>query len=199
MKYPEIIKGIGKALCIVGGIWALPSMIPVGAAAYVLLHADGYAPADFVVSEVVFSRGTGEEASITFHARGTINSVKEWLPLHEFAGIGSGWLSVFADGARYPRTMDEAERYVKTGQVIRVRYNAKAVAMGVGWENLRVFVRREPFPQVYKDRLLRRDLPVCFGPLLAGVALVWVARLSMRKQNRIRCEPTAAAAASRGP
>jgi len=186
-----IIKGVGKALSIAGAMWALPSSIPVIAAAYILIHAQGYVPSDFVVSEVDFSEGSGDGGG-TFHARGTIKGVQEDLPLYELAGIGSGWLSIFTDSGRYPRTTDEAERYVEPGQIIHVLYNAEAVNMRVGCENLRVLMHHDYFPRPYRHRLLRRDLPVFLGPLLVGLCFLWVGRSAMKNKARIQCEQAVA-------
>jgi hypothetical protein len=185
MNEVSIIKRVGKALSIAGAMWALPSSIPVIAASYVLIHAQGYAPSDFVVSEVVFSRGSGEDGG-TFHARGTVNGAQEDLPLYELAGVGTGWLSTFTDSGRYPQTADEAERYAKPGQVIRVQYNSQAPNMGIGGENLRVLLHHDDFPATYRHRLLRRDLPVCVGPLLVGLSFLGVAGSARKTKARIQ-------------
>lgn len=178
MKYRTILRGIGKGLCIVGAMWMLPSSVPVMSGIYILLHADGYLPAEFEVAEVVFSRGHGEDTG-SFFARGTINNRDERLPLYEIAGIDGGWLSVFSSNHLYPRSQRDADKYAEQGQIIKVHYNPKALNMDIGCENMRVLVYHEMFPEFYSKRLFQRDLPVCLVPLLLGLILLITGRFAI--------------------
>jgi hypothetical protein len=179
----SVLRKVGKGLCIAASLWMIFASVSVIADVYILFHAGAYHPAALVVSEVVFSRGCGESSG-AFRAQGTIDGAEEYLPLHEFAGISGGLLSIFSSGERYPRTQEEAERYATPGQSIPVHFNPAALDLGVGNESLRVLVYHEAFPKTYWRNLLLRDLPLFLGPLLLGLLLTGAAGILGRAKPR---------------
>jgi hypothetical protein len=175
----SVLRKVGTGLCIAASMWMICASVPVIADVYVLLHAGGYRPAELVVSEVVFDRGSGESSG-SFRAQGTIEGAEEYLPLYEFAGVSGGALSLFS--TRFPRTQEEAERYAMPGQAIPVHFNPAALNLGVANENLRVLVYHEAFPKTYWRNLLLRDLPLFLGPLLLGLLLRGAAAALARRR-----------------
>lgn len=168
------LRTAGLVLSIVGLIWCLPAVVPVVHDIYILNHADRYSPATLVVDEVRFDPPGGGDA--TFEGRGVIEGDEVTVPLHEFVGISSGLLSMFTTGYDLPGSLEEAEEMVPPGTSLEIHYWPEGPDTTVGVINLRAFRFRPDFPGSFLSDLLLRDLPLCVGPLLAGLILWFAGR-----------------------
>jgi hypothetical protein len=119
-------------------------------------HADGYRPAEFVVTKVVYSESHDESVD-AWWAEGTIDG----LPERYFLGD---------ELASLPPSQTDLDRMVKPGRVFAVWLNRDITREGFNGDNTRILPRTGPDPVARSRSYAWRTGPAILV-LLAGAAL----------------------------